>query len=378
MRQTLKEVYNLLKYRTPINLSYMWNFGSIAAYALFIQIVTGFMMALWYIPSVDQAFDSVEYIMREVNYGWFFRYTHANGASIFFLAVYIHMARGIYYGSYTYPREWVWYTGFVIFMLMVVTAFFGYVLPWGQMSYWAATVITSLISTLPIIGNDLLTFVWGGISVDQPTLTRIYGFHFLLPFVIAGLVVLHLALLHQHGSNNPIGVVSKDSTTFHPYYTIKDTLGIWVVNILLIALVCFYPNMLSHPDNYIPANPEVTPLHIVPEWYFLPFYAILRSVPNKAGGILLLMLALALLALFPLISRPPIRSGAFRPLFQVLFWFFAADCVLLGWSGGNPVAPPYYQICQIGTFFYFAFFAANYALILFERRRLGSGTPPPL
>jgi ubiquinol-cytochrome c reductase cytochrome b subunit len=265
------------------------------------------------------------------------------------------MARGLYYGSYTYPRESVWYTGFIILLLMIATAFFGYVLPWGQMSYWAATVITSLLSTIPLIGNDLLIFVWGGISVDQPTLTRIYGLHFILPFVIVALVGLHIILLHKHGSNNPLGVTSLDNTSFHPHFTYKDVVGIWFVNIIFLYFVFFIPNALSHPDNYIPANPEVTPLHIVPEWYFLPFYAILRSVPDKLGGIILLFCALLCLAFFPLISKPPIRSGMFRPFFVILFWYFIADCILLGWSGGNPVEPPYFAICQYATLFYFLF-----------------------
>jgi len=366
-KKLLRGAYEaLLLYPTPINLNYWWNFGSIAIYALFVQVVTGFLMALWYVPHVDAAFDSIEYIMREVNYGWLIRYLHSNGASLFFFAVYIHMGRGLYYGSYIYPREKVWYSGFVMFLLMIVTAFFGYVLPWGQMSYWAATVITSLLTTIPFIGDDLLQFIWGGIAVDQPTLTRIYGLHFLLPFVIAGLVVLHLVLLHEHGSNNPLGIRSKDNIPFHPYYTSKDFLGLWVVNIIFLFVVFFYPNLLSHPDNYIKANPEVTPLHIVPEWYFLPFYAILRSVPNKTVGIILLVLAIACIGLLPLISKPPFRSGYFRPSFQYLFWFFICDCLILGWSGGNPVESPYYGICQMATIGYFLFFITNFILCIFE------------
>jgi len=363
----MRQVYKLFAlYQTPINLSYWWNFGSLALYALVIQISTGFVLALWYIPSVDLAFQSVEYIMREVNYGWLIRYLHSNGASLFFFVVYLHMAKAIYYGSYTYPREYVWYTGFIIFVLMVGTAFFGYVLPWGQMSYWAATVITSLLSSIPFIGNDLLIFVWGGSAVNQGTLTRIFGFHFILPFVIAGLVMVHLLLLHEHGSNNPLGVVSYDNIPFHPYYTRKDILGVWVISIVFLLFVFFYPNALSHPDNYIPANPNTTPLHIVPEWYFLPFYGILRSVPNKIGGILLLASALGCLFLFPLISKPSIRSGSFRPLFQHIYWLFMCDYLLLGWSGGNPVSFPYYEICQFSTILFFLFFILNYIVIKIE------------
>jgi ubiquinol-cytochrome c reductase cytochrome b subunit len=371
MKKNLRSTYNLIfSYKAPINLSYMWNFGSIAIYALAIQIITGFLLALWYVPHIDYAFNSVEYVMREVQYGWLIRYLHSNGASLFFFAVYVHMAKAVYYGSYTYPREWVWYSGFVMFMLMIITAFFGYVLPWGQMSYWAATVITSLISTIPVVGGDILTFIWGGITVDQPTLTRIYGLHFILPFVIVGFLVVHLILLHEHGSNNPLGVISLDNISFHPYYTYKDFLGVYVINIPFLLIVFFYPNVLSHPDNYIPANPEVTPLHIVPEWYFLPFYGILRSVPSKAGGIILLILAILCLALFPLISKPIIRSGSFRPIFQSLFWIFVCDCFILGWSGGNPVEPPYYVICQVATVFYFVFFVLNYFLIKLETKIL--------
>jgi len=357
LKQILFSLYNeFLNYPTPINLSYLWNFGSISLFSLLIQIVSGFLLSLWYVPSVNLAFDSVEYIMREVNYGWFIRYLHSNGASLFFFAVYVHMARGMYYGSYIYPREKVWYSGFIMFLLMIVTAFFGYVLPWGQMSYWAATVISSLITVIPGVGIDLLSFIWGGIAVEQPTLTRIFGFHFILPFVILSLVIVHLVFLHEHGSNNPLGIKSVDNVSFYPYFFVKDVLGIYIATFILLIFVFFYPNALSHPDNYIPANPSVTPLHIVPEWYFLPFYGILRSVPNKAGGAILVIFALLLLGFLPLISRPIFRSGCFRPLFQVIFWLFIADYILLGWSGSNPVATPYYEICQAATVFYFAWF----------------------
>jgi len=348
--------YKGVLYPTPANLNYMWNFGSLALFALIIQIITGLMLALWYIPSTEMAFESVEFIMREVNYGWFFRYLHSNGASLFFFVVYIHMGRGLYFGSYMYPREKVWYSGMIMFVLMIATAFFGYVLPWGQMSYWAATVISSLASTLPLVGQNLLLYIWGGINIDQATLTRIYGLHFLLPFVLLALSGLHLLLLHEYGSNNPLGIETVDNIPFHPYYTVKDIYGIVVTLFFYLVFVFYMPNILSHSDNYIAANPEVTPTHIVPEWYFLPFYAILRSIPNKLGGVLLLVLALALLFVVPLISKPIIRSGTFRPLYQHVFWIFICTCILLGWSGGNPVSTPYYEICQLGTCLYFAFF----------------------
>jgi len=346
----------LLLYPTPVNLNYMWNFGSLAMYALMIQIVTGVLLAFWYIPTTELAFWSVEFIMREVNYGWLIRYLHANGASFFFFVVYLHMSRGVYYSSYVYPREHVWLSGSIIFVLMIATAFFGYVLPWGQMSYWAATVISTLISTVPVIGQNLLIFSWGGISIDQPTLTRIYGLHFLLPWVILGLVGIHLVLLHEYGSNNPIGVRLHDNVPFHPYYTYKDITGIIVATFFYLVVVFFLPNYTIHSDNYIMANSEVTPVHIVPEWYFLLFYGILRSVPNKIGGVCLLAGSLFALICLPFISYPLIRSGTFRPVFQPLFWCFGVVCIVLGWSGGNPVTSPYYEICQICALLYFMFF----------------------
>lgn len=347
---------SFLLYPTPSNLNYFWNFGSLALYALAIQIFSGLLLALWYVPSIEFAFYSVEYIMREVNYGWLFRNIHANGASFFFFVVYAHIARGIYYGSYTFPREKVWYTGVIIFVLMIVTAFFGYVLPFGQMSYWAATVIFSLTSVIPYIGKNILLYLWGGISIEQPTLSRIYALHFILPFVILAIVVSHLIFLHEYGSNNPLGIRTEDYIPFHPYYTFKDIVGVVFATIVYLVFIFHSPNYTIHSDNYIMANPDVTPAHIVPEWYFLPFYGILRSVPNKTGGVLLLAFALLLLFLLPLISFPLIRSGTFRPIFQIVFWFFIATCLLLGWSGGNPISTPYYEICQIATISYFSFF----------------------
>lgn len=343
-------------YPTPVVLTYLWNFGSLAGLALVIQIVTGVALAMWYVASVDLAFASVEFIMREVHWGWLIRYLHANGASFFFVVVYVHMGRGMYYGSYTDPRQMVWYTGVVLFLLMIVTAFLGYVLPWGQMSYWAATVITSLLSVVPKVGNVLLQYVWGGISIDQPTLTRVYGLHFLLPFVLVAFVILHLIFLHQHGSNNVLGIRCPDTVTFHPYYTYKDLLGLVVALFFYLAVVVSCPNMLSHSDNYILADPGVTPTHIVPEWYFLPFYGILRSVPSKAGGVALLVTAIVLLFLLPIMSQPIIRSGLFRPVWVYGFEVFVSAWILLGWSGGNPIATPFYEICQLSTIIYFIFF----------------------
>lgn len=346
----------LLMYPTPVNLTYLWNFGSLSGLALVVQIVTGVALSFWYVPSVDMAFASVEFIMREVHYGWLLRYLHSNGASLFFVVVYLHMGRGLFYGSYTKPRQKVWYTGVILFILMIITAFLGYVLPWGQMSYWAATVITSLLSVVPFVGENLLHFVWGGISIDQPTLTRVYGLHFLLPFVLVGFVILHIMFLHEHGSNNFLGIRGNDSVPFHPYYSYKDLLGLVVALFVYVAVVINLPNVLSHSDNYILADPGVTPTHIVPEWYFLPFYGLLRSVPSKAGGVLLLVAALAALFFLPVISRPIIRSGLFRPVFRYGFEVFITAWLLLGWSGGNPIETPFYQICQLSTVYYFFFF----------------------
>lgn len=356
-QQILSAIYNSgILYPTPSNLTYFWNFGSLAGLALGIQIVTGLALTFWYIGSVNLAFSSVEFIMREVNFGWLIRYLHANGASLFFVVVYLHMGRGLFFGSYTYPREKLWMSGVIIFLVMIITAFLGYVLPWGQMSYWAATVITSLLSVVPFIGTNLLFYVWGGISIDQPTLSRVYGLHYLLPFVLVGLVVLHIVLLHEHGSNNSLGLESLDLISFHPYYTYKDLLGIFIVLFIFLEITLQYPNLLSHSDNYILADPGVTPTHIVPEWYFLPYYAILRSVPNKAGGVCLLLGAILCLFFLPLLISPLQRSGNFRPLFKDTFGFFIFIWFLLGWSGGNPIETPYYELCQIVTIFYFLFF----------------------
>jgi len=353
----ISSIYNHgFLYPTPSSLSYFWNFGSLAGLALGIQIVTGIALTFWYIGNVDLAFSSVEFLMREVNGGWLIRYLHSNGASLFFVVVYLHIGRSLYFGSYTYPREKLWISGVIIFLAMIITAFLGYVLPWGQMSYWAATVITSLLSVVPLIGEQLLFFVWGGISIDQPTLTRVYGLHYLLPFVLVALVVLHIILLHENGSNNGSGMEKLDTVPFHPYYTYKDLLG-YIITLIGYCFITFqYPNLLSHSDNYILADPGVTPTHIVPEWYFLPFYAILRSVPSKAGGVFLLAGAILTLLLIPFFVIPIQRSGFFRPFFQNGLIAFIFVWFILGWSGGNPIETPYYEICQAATFLYFFFF----------------------
>lgn len=345
-------------YPVPASISYLWNFGSLALICLVIQIVTGIFLAMHYAAHVDLSFLSVEHIMRDINYGWLVRYFHANGASMFFLVVYIHIFRGLYYGSYLYPRQPVWSIGVIILLVMIGTAFMGYVLPWGQMSFWAATVITNLASAIPLIGTDIVYWLWGGFSVDNATLNRFFSFHYLLPFLLVGLVIVHIFLLHEDGSNNPLGtdIVKIDKAPFSPYFMIKDLFGIIIFLIFFSLLICVAPNILGHPDNYVPANPLVTPAHIVPEWYFLPFYAILRSIPNKLGGVLLLLSAIFVLLLLPFFVKSNIRSSQFKPLSSVVFWFFLSNCFLLGWLGGQPVEVPYVLAGQLCTLFYFLYF----------------------
>lgn len=348
---------HLIDYPSPINLSYLWSFGSAAGICLVIQILTGVFLAMHYTAHVDLAFSSVEHIMRDVNNGWLIRYLHANGASMFFIVIYCHIFRGLYYGSYMHPREHLWYSGVSIFLLMMATGFLGYVLPWGQMSFWGATVITNLFSAIPFVGPSIVEWLWGGFSVDNATLNRFFSFHYLLPFLIAGLVVIHLALLHKDGSSNPIGVnTSVDNVSFYPYYYVKDLLSFFVLLLIFSFFVFFYPNSLGHPDNYIPANPLVTPAHIVPEWYFLPFYAILRSIPDKLGGVLAMGGAIAILFALPLFNTSEVRSTEFRPIFGFFYWFLAADFFLLGWLGQKPVEDPYVFLGVCATIFYFFFF----------------------
>ena len=315
--------HELNDYPTPRNLSYWWNFGSLSGIMLVIMIVTGIFLAMQYTPHVNYAFDSVERIMRDVNYGWLMRYLHMNGASFFFILVYIHLFRGLFYGSYKAPRELLWMLGVVILLLMMATAFMGYVLPWGQMSFWGATVITNLFSAIPGVGQDIVTWLWGGFAVDNPTLNRFYSLHYLLPFIIVAVVGLHLIALHQHGSGNPLGIDSKgpqDSIPFHPYYTVKDMFGLGVFLIVYAAFVFYMPNALGDPQNYVQANPLQTPPEIVPEWYYLPFYAILRAIPSKLGGVTMLLLSIVLLAFLPWLDTSKVRSATYRPLYRQFFW----------------------------------------------------------
>jgi len=365
--------HELHEYPTPKNLNYLWNLGSLAGLALVTMIVTGIILAMHYTPHVDHAFQSVERIMRDVNQGWLIRYIHMNGASFFFIVVYIHIFRGLYYGSYKAPRELLWILGVVILLLMMATAFMGYVLPWGQMSFWGATVITNLFSAIPGIGESIVIWLWGGFSVDNPTLSRFFALHYLMPFLIVGVVILHIIALHRFGSNNPLGIDvngDQDTLPFHPYYTTKDMFGAMVFLTIFASAIFFYPNYLGHPDNYIPANPLQTPAHIVPEWYFLPFYAILRAIPDKLGGVLFMFGAIAVLFVLPWLDRSPVRSGRFRPVFKVFFWLLLADCVLLGWLGAKPAEGTYVILSRLATAWYFFHFLIVLPLLsLVEKTR---------
>ncbi len=351
--------HELYEYPVPRNLNYFWNFGFLAGFMLMVMIATGIVLAMHYTANTLLAFDSVEKIMRDVNYGWLIRYIHMNGASMFFILVYIHIFRGMYYGSFKAPRELLWMLGVVIFFLMIMTAFIGYVLPWGQMSYWGATVITNLFSAIPLVGDDIVTWLWGGFSVDNPTLNRFYALHYLLPFVILGVVFLHVLALHRFGSNNPLGIDLKrpqDNISLHPYYTMKDLFSLGIFLIIFSYFIFFNPNYLGHPDNYIPADPLVTPAHIVPEWYFLPFYAILRAIPSKLGGVLMMGGAIGILFLLPWLDRSPVRSGKFRPIFKWCFALFVLNGFVLGYCGANPPEGDFILISRISTAFYFGYF----------------------
>lgn len=355
---------HIISYPTPINLNYMWSFGSAAGICLVIQIITGIFLAMHYTPHVDLAFSSVEHIMRDVNNGWLIRYIHANGASMFFIVVYCHIFRGLYYGSFMHPRQNLWCSGVTIFLLMMATAFMGYVLPWGQMSFWGATVITNLFSAIPVVGKSIVEWLWGGFSVGNATLNRFFSLHYLLPFLIAGMTLIHLALLHKDGSNNPLGVNGAiDTVSFYPYFYVKDLFSFLILVLVFSFFVYFYPNALGHPDNYIPANPMVTPPHIVPEWYFLPFYAILRSIPDKLGGVAAMGGAIVILLLVPFINTSEIRSPEFRPIYSVFFWILVADFCILGWIGQKPVEDPYVLVGALATIFYFLFFLVLMPLI---------------
>ena len=361
-------VYNAVGagYPVPRNLNYFWNFGILAGVCLLLQIVTGIVLAMHYAGNADIAFASTEHIMRDVNWGWMLRYAHSNGASAFFVVVYVHLFRGFFYGSYKAPREMIWLLGVVIFLLMMATAFMGYVLPWGQMSFWGAQVITGLFSAIPLVGDGLHTWLLGGFAPDNATLNRFYSLHFLLPFVILGVVILHIWALHIPGSSNPTGVEVKtesDTVPFHPYYTSKDGFGLGVFLLLYCAVLFFGPNALGHPDNYIPANPMQTPAHIVPEWYFWPFYAILRAftqnfffIPAKLMGVLAMFSAILVWFFLPWLDNSPVRSGHFRPTFRKFYYLLVVDLLVLGYCGGSPAEEPYVMISQIAAAYYFLHF----------------------
>ncbi len=368
--------HELHEYPTPRNLNYWWNYGSLAGATLIIMMISGVILAMHYTPHTSMAFDSVEHIMRDVNYGWLIRYIHTTGATMFFAVVYIHMFRGLYYGSYKAPRELLWILGVVILLLMMATAFMGYVLPWGQMSFWGATVITSLFSAIPWVGSNIVTWLWGGFSVDNATLNRFYSLHYLLPFVILAVVALHLVALHRFGSNNPLGIDVKgaqDSIPFHPYYTVKDLFGLVLFLLVYSWFVFFAPTALLAPENSIPANSLVTPSEIVPEWYFLPYYAILRSIPNKLLGVVAMFGSIMVLFILPWLDRSPVRSAKFRPVYRPMFWVFLGACVVLGWVGGQRPddmvhGVPVVVIGRIATAYYFFHFLILMPLLgLFER-----------
>ena len=366
--------HHLNDYPTPKNLNYWWTFGGILTFFLIIQIITGLVLAMHYVAHADLAFGSVEHIMRDVNYGWLIRYLHANGSSMFFLAVYIHIFRALFYGSYKAPREIIWIIGMLIYLLMMATAFMGYVLPWGQMSFWAATVITNLFSAIPLVGESITSWLWGGYAVGSPTLTRFFSLHYLFPFLIFGLVILHIWALHIPGNNNPVGIdikkPSKETVPFHPYIVIKDFYALLIFLIIFSGFVFFVPNVLGHPDNYIEANPMVTPSHIVPEWYLLPFYAILRSVPDKLGGVVVMFAAVFILMFLPWLDTSKVRSAVFRPLYKVFFWILVIDVIVLGYIGAKPPEGMYLIIGRISTIYYFVHFIVIMPLLGFKEKTI--------
>jgi quinol-cytochrome oxidoreductase complex cytochrome b subunit len=344
-------------YPTPANLSYLWSFGSLSGLALVVQIITGVCLARHYAPETSLAFISVEHIIRDVRGGAVLRYIHANGASMFFIVVYTHRFRGLYYGSYFQPRSNLWYSGIIVFFLMMATGFMGYVLPWGQMSFWGATVITNLFSAIPGIGTSIVQLLWGGFSVDNPTLNRFFSLHYLCPFLIAGAVILHLTLLHQNGSNNPLGrSIVNDRISFYPYLYVKDVFAFFRFVVVFSYFVIYAPNAMGHPDNYIEANPLVTPAHIVPEWYYLPFYAILRTIPDKLGGVVMRGIAIIILAILPIVDTSSFRSSFFKPFHRSLFWFFFLNCMCLGWIGQEIVETPFIETALFVTVNYFSYF----------------------
>nr|AND96222.1 cytochrome b [Onthophagus cf. jeannelianus] len=359
MSPILKIINNsLIDLPSPSNISTWWNFGSLLGLCLMIQILTGIFLAMHYTSNVDLAFNSVIHICRDVNYGWLIRTLHANGASFFFICLYLHVGRGMYYSSYNLKMTWM--IGVLILFLTMTTAFLGYVLPWGQMSFWGATVITNLVSAIPYMGNMIVQWLWGGFAVDNATLTRFFALHFLLPFIITAMVMIHLLFLHQTGSNNPLGTNSNiDKSPFHPYFSFKDSIGFIILMMILMFLVLINPYMLGDPDNFVPANPLVTPIHIQPEWYFLFAYAILRSIPNKLGGVIALVLSIAILFIMPFINKKKIMSMQFYPINKILFWMFLNIVILLTWIGARPVEDPYIMIGQLLTIIYFLYFLIN-------------------
>ena len=368
---------NINAFPTPRNLNYWYTFGGILTFCLVTQIVTGIVLAMHYTADANLAFASVEHIMRNVNYGWLIRYIHAVGASMFFLAVYVHIFRGLYYGSYKAPREVLWILGVVIYLLMVITAFMGYVLPWGQMSFWGATVITNLFSVIPVVGTTITEWLWGGFAVDNATLKRFFSLHYLMPFMIFGVVILHIWSLHVTGNNNPVGVSVKekqDTVPFAPYYTVKDAFSLVCFLILFAWFIFFNPNILGHTDNYIMADPLVTPAHIVPEWYLLPFYAILRAIPSKLGGVLVMGGAIAILFILPWLDTSKVRSATFRPLYKQFYWILVADVLILGYVGAMPAEGLYLLIARIATAYYFLHFLVVLPILGFKERT----TPVPL
>nr|AXS65759.1 cytochrome b [Tenebrionoidea sp. 21 KM-2017] len=355
----LKIINNaLIDLPTPSNITTMWNFGSLLGLCLIIQIITGIFLAMHYCPNIEMAFNSIIHICRDVNYGWLIRTLHANGASFFFICIYMHIGRGMYYGSYNLMHTWI--VGVLILFMIMATAFLGYVLPWGQMSFWGATVITNLLSAIPYLGTTIVQWLWGGFAVDNATLTRFFSFHFLLPFIVSALVMIHLLFLHQTGSNNPLGINSNmDKIPFHPYFSFKDILGFLFMLIALIILSLYQPYMLSDPDNFIPANPLITPVHIQPEWYFLFAYAILRSIPNKLGGVIALVMSIAILLILPFSNKKKFLSNQFYPINKMLFWSLVSIVILLTWIGARPVEDPYIITGQILTILYFLYYIIN-------------------
>nr|YP_010411923.1 cytochrome b [Notostomum cyclostomum]URP31057.1 cytochrome b [Notostomum cyclostomum] len=348
----------LIDLPAPNNISILWNYGSLLGLTLMIQLMTGIFLSMHYTPNIEMAFSSVIHITRDVNYGWLMRYIHANGASMMFLFLYLHVGRSLYYSSY--KMEMVWMVGITLYIITMATAFMGYVLPWGQMSFWGATVITNLMSTIPYIGDQLVQWIWGGFSVDNATLNRFYSLHFTLPFIIIGLVAIHILYLHQHGSSNPLGFNSdSDRIPFHPYYTTKDALGFIMALILFLCMVLFIPNLFTDPENYIKATSSITPIHIKPEWYFLWIYAILRSVPNKLGGVIAAFSGILILYTLPLIFNPNKKSTGFKMTEKILYWLFISSFICLTWIGGRPVEEPFILIGQVATLAYFAYFIIN-------------------